>query len=280
MDGLLNQQQPQGGLLEFLQSPQFRGLSEGLLAAGNPNQGKVGLIQALGMGGQGVNAAVDREKAKQFEEMMKMLQMQQLMKKDEISPYQREYLDIMKGNQDLRKNPSAKPMPATAVKLQNEEMEALKTANSISADLGSVIDTIESGQLKLGPVQNKISGAMNWLGNSDENSRNFATFQSTLEKLRNDSLRLNKGVQTEGDAVRAWDEILKNVTDEKFVAQRLKEVQKINERAADLKKLSIDQIRTNFGAEPMDYSGLQSQPAILGNSPTQDNVVSFEEYFK
>lgn len=109
MDGILNQQQPQGGLLEFLQSPQFRGFSEGLLAAGNPNQPKMGLIQALGMGGQGVNAAVDREKAKQLEEFMMQMKMQQMMQQGQITPYQREYLDIQRERNNLDRSGVGKP---------------------------------------------------------------------------------------------------------------------------------------------------------------------------
>ncbi len=126
---------------------------------------------------------------------------------------------------------------------------------------------IDAGKLKLGPVSNIASQARNMAGMSDEQSRNFQSFQSTLEKLRNDSLRLNKGVQTEGDAQRAWNELIKNINDPKVVKQRLGEIQKINARAANLRKMNIDSIRSNYGMEPMDTSGYEKQaPAVGGGA--------------
>lgn len=164
-----------------------------------------------------------------------------------------------------------KPMPATALKLQNEELDAISTAQNIDADLGSILQTIENGKLKLGPIDNLISQGRNAAGVSSENSRNFSSFKTTLEKLRNDSLRLNKGVQTEGDAVRAWNEILSNITDENLVKQRLAEVRKINERAADLRKLNVDQIRSNYGKDPINYNDYKKGAAILQNDSFGEN---------
>ncbi|MNY53581.1 hypothetical protein D3C86_1893470 [compost metagenome] len=94
---------------------------------------------------------------------------------------------------------------------------------------------------------------------------------STLEKLRNDSLRLNKGVQTEGDAQRAWNELLANINDPKLVEQRLGEILAINQRAGELRGLSNDSMRANFGHDPMDYSQYLNLPAAVGQggAPTE-----------
>lgn len=167
--------------------------------------------------------------------------------------------------------PKAKPMPASAVKLQNEALDMIGTAKNIQTDLGNVINAIDSGKLDLGLFSNAMSRGRNYLGYSTEESRNYQTFMNTLEKLRNDSLRLNKGVQTEGDSERAWNEIVTNINDPKLVRQRLKEVQQINNRAANLKMIEVDLIRQNFGADPMDYSGYNSTPAILtSNEPMSE----------
>lgn len=149
----------------------------------------------------------------------------------------------------------AKPMPAAALKLQNEELDAIGTASTITSQLDKAISQIDSGELQLGPVKNMVSQGQNLIGASSAQSRNFASFKATLEKLRNDSLRLNKGVQTEGDAVRAWNEVLSNINDPKLVRQRLKEVSALNQRAVDLRKLNVENIRANYGQEPMDVSG-------------------------
>jgi hypothetical protein len=151
-------------------------------------------------------------------------------------------------------------LPTPALKLQQEELDAIGTASSINADLGGIANQIDSGNLDLSAASNAAGTVRNMIGISNENSRNLASFKSTLEKLRNDSLRLNKGVQTEGDAQRAWNELVANINDKGVVKQRLAEIQKINERAVNLRKMNVDSIRTNFGLEPMDTGGYEKQP--------------------
>lgn len=167
-------------------------------------------------------------------------------------------------------NKKLKPMPAAALKLQNESLDVIGTANSMNSRLDKVINRIDQGELAVGPVKNVISSTQNLLGQSTENSRAFASFRSDLEKLRNDSLRLNKGVQTEGDAVRAWNEILSNINDEQLISQRLKEVQEINKRAAELQKLNVDNIRANYGNDPLDYTGYEDPVATEDDSDLID----------
>jgi len=174
--------------------------------------------------------------------------------------------------QDLRASTAAttaeqkkvlKPMPAAALKMQQEGLDAIGTASSINADLGAIEKQIQDKKLSFGPVSNLKNTAMNASGFSSEESRNFASFKSNLEKLRNDSLRLNKGVQTDGDAQRAWNELFQNINDTEVVKQRLAEIKRINERAVDLRKLDIDNVRINYGHDPMDMSAYSKQPAAL-----------------
>ena len=172
---------------------------------------------------------------------------------------------MIAGMMDARREQKNVPkLPTSALKMQQEELDAVGTASSINADLAAMGQQIDSGKLQLGPVNNLLAKGKNLIGASDESSRNLATFQSTLEKLRNDSLRLNKGVQTEGDAQRAWNEMITNINDPKVVKQRLGEIQKINERAANLRKMNVENIRQNFGVEPLDTGGYQNQPAAVG----------------
>lgn len=162
------------------------------------------------------------------------------------------------------KDPSSKPLPPTALKLQTEGLETIGTMQGINKDLEAISKQIDNGELKLGPVDNLIAKGRNYAGISDQASRNLASFKSVLEKQRNDSLRLNKGVQTEGDAQRAWNELFQNLNDENVVKQRLVEIRAINERGADLQKLNIDQIRSNYGASPLDYSQYDNRPSAIG----------------
>ena len=156
-----------------------------------------------------------------------------------------------------------KPMPGTAVKLQNEDLEAIGTFRGIDSDLAALESQLNDGKLKLGLVGNAMGTAQNAMGMSSENSRNLASFKAKLENMRNSVLLLNKGVQTEGDANRAMAEIMANINDGELVKQRLAEIRALNKRAADLRKNNIDLLRSNYGAEPMDFSKYDQQPAAL-----------------
>ena len=181
-------------------------------------------------------------------------------------------------NQAGGKNPAPAPaqpgiplkngpqLPEAAVKEQQALLEDIGLMGGINSDMKAVNDMIASGSLKLGPVNNLLSQGRNMIAASDESSRNFASFRSTLEKMRNDSLRLNKGVQTEGDAQRAWNELVANINDPKVVQQRLQEIQRINERGSNLKRMQIDVMRRNFEAPPLDTTGFSNQPAAIGQS--------------
>ena len=158
---------------------------------------------------------------------------------------------------DLQENGySTKPLPATALKMQNDAIDAIGTAGGINKMLSGVEKQIADGKVKFGPISNLSNKALNSSGMSTEESRNFASFESTLEKMRNESLRLNSGVQTDGDAQRAWNELFKNITDTDLVKQRLAEIKSLNNRAVDLQKLKVDGIRSNYKAEPFDYGKL------------------------
>ena len=159
-----------------------------------------------------------------------------------------------------------KPIPPSSLKLQQEGIDAISIAGGLEADMGGIINQIDNKKLKLGPVENLVSRAKNASGQSTENSRNYNSFKSTMEKLRNDSLRLNKGTQTEGDAVRAWNELFENLSDEKVVKQRLQEVQAINRRAIQLQKNNVNNIRQNFGHPEMDFSKYENQMPTVGDT--------------
>ena len=160
-----------------------------------------------------------------------------------------------------RANPANKPLPAGALRMQQTELDALATATGIDDQLARIQGQIDGGKLSFGPVSNFVNRGLNSAGMSTEGSRNLASFQSTLEKLRNDSLRLNAGVQTDGDAQRAWNELFQNINDTDLVKQRLGEIRNINQRGAQLRKLNVDGIRANYGHNPLDTSSYERPSA-------------------
>lgn len=160
-------------------------------------------------------------------------------------------------------------LPPQIQKAEDEDLEAINLATGIDKDLGSLVAQIQGGGIELGPVQNVVSGVRNWAGASNENSRNFASLKSSLEKLRNDSLRLNKGVQTEGDAVRAWNEILASINDPQLVMQRLGEVQLINQRAVELRQRLIKNRRRSYGSQAPETQQFEAQTPTVGAQKPQ-----------
>lgn len=177
---------------------------------------------------------------------------------------------------DAPKPAQAKPLPIGAIKLQDENLDAIATASSIKNDLISFMKQIDAGSLNLGMFNNYLNKAKNFVGLSDEQSRNLQSFQATLEKLRNDSLRLNKGVQTEGDAIRAWNELLTNLNDRKGVRQRLYQIVKINERAARQRMSRNDAMRQNYGVGQMNYEPQYHQDSVI--EATQPTIVKTGTY--
>lgn len=146
----------------------------------------------------------------------------------------------------------AKPMPPAAMKIETDLINQIATTAGMNQQLGNVVKQIDTGELILNPAANLIGSIRNATGSSDPNSRNLASFKSNLEKMRNDSLRLNSGTQTEGDAQRAWNELVSNINDAKLVRQRLDEIMAMNKRAAMAKRAQIEQNRQLYGVDQMD----------------------------
>lgn len=141
----------------------------------------------------------------------------------------------------------AKPLPVGALKLIQEEENAANGAAAINTSIQKHLSRIGSGQLEFGPVDNLLNRGRNFVGASTQESRNYQEFVSDLERLRNDSLRLNAGVQTDGDAQRAWNELFANLNDGQYVQQRLQTIASLNERAERLRRANVDAIQKNYG---------------------------------
>lgn len=167
---------------------------------------------------------------------------------------------------EITQSYSNKPLPVGALKLQQEALDGLNAAQTISQKSQAIQEQLGSGQLEVGPLENLISGARNWAGMSSPNSINYQNLETDLEKIRNDSLRLNKGVQTEGDAIRAMNEVIKNKNDPKALAAAMQKLDAINQRGAELQQMQINTLRQNYNAAPFDFEQMGGLPPAV---PTQ-----------
>lgn len=167
-------------------------------------------------------------------------------------------------------------MPAGVVNKVNDDLDFIGTASSMNARLTPYKADLQEKKLDLGPVRNLFMQGQNAVGMSSPQSREYAKFRGDLEKMRNDSLRLNKGVQTEGDATRAWNELFKNLNDEQLVAERLGQIQSYNDQAIRQKKSIVNQTRGQYGLPPPDYKGVEAAPNIFaGQGITKPKVRKF-----
>ncbi|MBJ7410122.1 MAG: hypothetical protein JHD15_07110 [Phenylobacterium sp.] len=155
-------------------------------------------------------------------------------------------------------------LSATVIKLQDDLLRDLGAASSVNTLIDKFAGQLDRGELNLGPVSNIGAQVRNFVGASDDGSRNFASFRAAMEKMRNDSLRLNKGVQTEGDAQRAWNELLANINDEGVVVQRLAEIKALNEQAIALRSDLVNQAREDSGFAPLDAERFRAKPLPSG----------------
>ncbi len=150
-----------------------------------------------------------------------------------------------------------KPMSESMVKMQDDILDKINTSTAIIAQTDKFTKQINEGSLDLNLMANLSNKAKNNVGMSTEESRNLASFEATLEKMRNDSLRLNNGVQTDGDAQRAWNELIANLNDEKVVKQRLAEIAEINKKGSVLQEERLNLMRKEFGKEPLSFKNAQ-----------------------
>lgn len=159
------------------------------------------------------------------------------------------------------RQPAPRPVPSAILKAEGEDLQDVQTIGQLNDRLGGYIAQIDNGKLQLGPVQNKVAELKNWAGNSDPASQAYASFIAGMEQMRNESLRLNKGVQTEGDAQRAWNELFANVNDPAVVKKRLEEIRDYNAKAAEFKKNQIGLRRATSNLPELDTSTVLTAPA-------------------
>ncbi len=121
----------------------------------------------------------------------------------------------------LAENSNARPM-SDADQAAVQRADLAVTQSTLAIDRASrIADDIAQGRLNLGPMTNLIGSGRNLTGNSSDNSRGLADLQQWAKQARDAILSANTGVQTDQDAVRALDNVLANINDERLVGQYL-----------------------------------------------------------
>jgi hypothetical protein len=154
-------------------------------------------------------------------------------------------------------------LPPPAMNKVLEAQTALDTASRIQANTQGYIDMLSNGELKLGPVANKANATRNWSGFSNAESQNYTSFKTYLNQLRNEILTLAKGVQTDGDALRAYNTLVENINDGGVVQNQLKTIQANNANNARLQENLIKSIYNNYKQDAPDTSAFSTPPTTV-----------------
>ena len=143
--------------------------------------------------------------------------------------------------------PASKPMPAVLQKSEEEDFDNGQAAINLANDAQRNLNSIANGTIKFGRLTRAGLSTLSVFGSEDPDvvARNeFERFKTTLV---NESLRLNKGTQTEGDAVRAAKE-LQGAESAADAGKAIQTLRDINARRANDYQNSIVRRRTNAKA--------------------------------
>jgi hypothetical protein len=101
----------------------------------------------------------------------------------------------------------SKPLPAYLAKDEEADYGTATAATNLASDANNFIGRIKSGDIKFGLKDRASIRARQLVGSNDPDVLAREDYDKFLKVLTNESLRLNKGTQTEGDAVRAAKEL-------------------------------------------------------------------------
>lgn len=180
--------------------------------------------------------------------------------------YRQDVLDLRREMGQTKKD--SKVLPASLQKAEDEDYAAIDTAQGVVEGIKPIIKSLNDGSLNLSGAGNLLFKAKAAIGSSDPEILQYQALERNLNRFVNESLRLNAGVQTDGDAQRAANEyqaaFSKNNT--KAMAASLNELKTINERAIKNRQNQINRRRKSQGiSTPANASDVLSEAdAILG----------------
>ena len=158
---------------------------------------------------------------------------------------------------------AAKPIPVGALNQVLGAQDALGSTQVISDIIQKHARRMQSGELIVGPVDTIGAKFRTVLGMANAQDVNLNEWEADKTKIVNESLRLNKGVQTEGDAQRAVQELM-GARDQATAARALRRLAELNARAVQLQKQKLTTIYSNYGRGADGEPVQRRQPAQGG----------------
>lgn len=135
-------------------------------------------------------------------------------------------------------------LPAAIQKQEDEDYDRGQLAINLATDGSKYVNSIMSGAIKFGPFTRGSIAVRGALGQESQDIINRRDFDAYKTKLVNDSLRLNKGTQTDNDAKREAA-ALQSADSPLSAAKAINNLIEINLRAAEDAQNSIIRRRRN-----------------------------------
>lgn len=133
-----------------------------------------------------------------------------------------------------------RPIP-DAIRQANERDEMqISDRESTTARIENVIGLIDNGMLNLGPADRASAWLRNSTNNSSPQSRALVEARRTVETLRNNILNDATGPQTDGDSLRALNQIIDGWGDERVVRDGLANYVAIQRRKTETQRRIMD----------------------------------------
>ena len=165
-----------------------------------------------------------------------------------------------------RKN---KPLPSYLAKEEEADFTAAKAASDLATDAYGYLTRIKQGEIPFGVKEKASIRARQLIGSSAPDVVAREAYDKFVTNLVNESLRLNKGTQTEGDAIREA-KALQSSESREAAASSMKRLVEINTRRAQNAADEVLRRRKNAGF---------SEPATLVQVPTFDvQIINNAEY--
>jgi hypothetical protein len=139
-----------------------------------------------------------------------------------------------------------KPLPSYLAKEEEADFSAASAATNIATDAYGYINRIKTGEIKFGLKDLASIRARQLTGSGAPDVVAREDYDKFVTNLVNESLRLNKGTQTEGDAVREA-KALRSSESKEAAASAMKKLIDINTRRAEDAASSVQKRRANAG---------------------------------
>jgi hypothetical protein len=163
-------------------------------------------------------------------------------------------------------------LPPAVQRAEDDDYEKISSANTIVRSTGDMINSFAKGEIPtsvIGKASAYLSSATG-INANDPNVIAYKDYDRFKTKLVNESLRLNKGTQTEGDAVRAVRE-LNSAASSQDAISALTQLQWYNSQAIENASKNVLRRRTNSGLpapevmpEKPDIQALQIPAGVDG----------------